>query len=110
MPDVGNDGEGSPLEGKAEGGSVGGNGDVECSSSLALSRRKKGVSIACRKPGMLMVMIYLCAPKSQLYNPASTVSNLLGKEPRVRVVLEQSFVRLVALWNEPFPNIQSCAH
>lgn len=75
-----------------------------------LRRKKKGVSIACQKPGMLMIVIYLCAPKSQLYNPASTVSNLLGKEPRVRVVLEQRFVRLVALWNEPVANIQSCAH
>ena len=41
MPDVGDDGEGGPLEGEAEGGSVGGNGDVECSCSLALFLKQK---------------------------------------------------------------------
>lgn len=36
VPDVGDDGDGRPLEGQAEGGAVGGDGDVDGSCSLAL--------------------------------------------------------------------------
>lgn len=36
VPDVGYYGEGGPLEGEAEGGAVGGDGDVEGAGSLAL--------------------------------------------------------------------------
>ena len=38
MPDVGDGGEGCPLEGEAEGGIDGWDGNVDCSCSLALER------------------------------------------------------------------------
>lgn len=94
MPDVGDDREGGPLEGKPEGGSIGGDGDVECSRSLALFLKEKPSALGVTS--MFTVVIYLCAPKSQLHNTASTVPDFLGKEPRVRVVLEQSCVRPLA--------------
>lgn len=42
VPDVGDDGQGGPLQGEAEGGGVGGDGDVQGAGSLALCRKRRG--------------------------------------------------------------------
>lgn len=99
VPDVGDHGEGGPLEGQAERGGVGGDGDVEGAGSLALvdgrkrERRWVLVVVCSCVGGFLGVregsrFAYLCAPQAEGYHPSGAVSYLLGKEAGARVVLE----------------------
>lgn len=95
MPDVGDDGDGGPLQGEAEGGRVRGDLDVQGACALAL-RWCMLVEVGVgRGEG-----VYLCAPETEHDGAAGAVLDLLGKEARVRVVLEATCQVLAAnaLW------------
>lgn len=72
VPDVGHHGEGGPLEGKAKGGSVGGNGDVEGTGSLALYKRREGLLTVWYSIGVLGVG-FLVSHTFALHSPRVTI-------------------------------------
>jgi hypothetical protein len=89
VPDVGDDGDGRPLQRQAERGRVGGDGDVQRAGALALS--EGGLSA----PNLdweidRYICTHLCAPEAEHDGAAGAVAHLLGEQAGVRVVLAKS--------------------